>query len=358
MIRLSAFAIVAIVLLRLLTGWHFYNEGIKKLDPDFTSAGFLRTAKGPFAPMFRSMVKGPYGAHVDLAKPVELDTRSDEERTAIDSWLIDYGRRAADTIEAGEPLPNDIDPAVPGSGWIGNITESWNAGIGRLDRLGMSEEAAESIDRLRDAKLGKIVYYVHGIVPEIEDLQHLEWRLAQLREEGGVSPAPYQADLIATKANEIWTTMQPWIASVRYIEEEFIEEAGAIVTTEGISPTRAESALAERSSLGWIDFAVKCVVIGSGICLFLGLGTRVAALLAAGFLLSLIMTQPPWSVGADLTAFFTWSIELVALLVLAGVGAGRWAGIDGLLYGARLRYGDLSPKYEALRKPSARHASA
>jgi uncharacterized membrane protein YphA (DoxX/SURF4 family) len=81
------------------------------------------------------------------------------------------------------------------------------------------------------------------------------------------------------------------------------------------------------------------VVLGAGICTFLGFLTPVAGVLAAGFLLSLIMTQPPWVTGADMTAFFNWSIELAAFLVLATVGAGRWAGIDGVLLGAwrRLR---------------------
>ncbi|MEO0531303.1 MAG: DoxX family protein [Planctomycetota bacterium] len=353
MTRLPVYAIVAVVLLRLLTGWHFFNEGIKKLDPDFTSAGFLRTAKGPFGPMFRSMVKGPYGAHVDLAKPVELGTRPEEERAAIDSWLVDYGRRSAAVAKDGGPYPTDIDPAVPGSNWVANIASSWDEGIGRLGRLGMSETAAEKISALRDEKLGDTVHYLHGVVPEIEDLQHLEWRLSKLRDEVSGSPAPFQADLIANKANEIWVTMQPWIASVRSIEEGFAEEAAVILADEGISAGRTESALAERSMLDWIDFAVKVVVLGSGICLFLGAATPIAAILAAGFLFSLILMYPPWVAGTEMKDFFTWSIECAALLVLAGVGAGRWAGIDGMFYVARRRIGDLSPAYQTPEQPAA-----
>ncbi len=347
MTRLPAYAIAAIVLLRLLTGWHFYNEGVKKLDGSFSSAGFLRTAKGPFAPLFRSMVKGPYGAHVDLARPVEIGTRPEEQQAAIDSWTIDYGKRARQAIKDGNPLPNDIDSAVPGSEWVGNIASSWDEGLQRLGRLGVDEDLAAELGSIRDAKLGEVVNYLHGVAAEIDDLQHEEWRLHELREESGLgSPAPFQHERIEAKANEVWATMQPWIASVKVIEDDFVNEVSHAVDEAGISGNRVESALAERSMLGWIDFLVTCVVLGSGICVFLGLFTRVAALLAAGFLLSLIMTQPPWVVGADLNAFFNWSIELAAFLVLAAIGAGQWAGLDGLFLRLRNRFGDLSPKYQ------------
>ena len=43
---------MAIVILRLMIGLHFFNEGAAKLDGGFSSAGFLSNAKGPFAPVF------------------------------------------------------------------------------------------------------------------------------------------------------------------------------------------------------------------------------------------------------------------------------------------------------------------
>jgi uncharacterized membrane protein YphA (DoxX/SURF4 family) len=347
MTRISTIAIAAIVLLRLLCGWHFFNEGVKKLDPSFTSAGFLRTAKGPLAPMFRAMIPGPYGAHIDLARPIEFGSRTPETQAAIDKWLVDYGKRAADAAKAGQPLPHDIDPAVPGSGWVLNIAKGWDEGIERLAKAKIAEETLEKIRQLHDEKLGEVVYYVYGLYPNIDDLQHEEWRLAQLRQSsgqsGGKSPAPFLQTQIDAKDNENWKTMQPWIATVRQIEDKFIEEAQAIAADTAadakIEPSSVANALAEKSSLKLIDGAVTCVVLGAGVCVFLGFLTPIAALLAAGFLLSLIMTQPPWVTGADMTAFFNWSIELAAFLVLAAVGAGRWAGIDGLLLGGwrRLR---------------------
>ena len=46
----------ALVIVRVLIGWHFLNEGLVKLvDPNWSAASFLRTAKGPFAYIFKSM---------------------------------------------------------------------------------------------------------------------------------------------------------------------------------------------------------------------------------------------------------------------------------------------------------------
>ncbi|CAN0373105.1 unnamed protein product, partial [Ectocarpus sp. 4 AP-2014] len=148
---------------------------------------------------------------------------------------------------------------------------------------------------------------------------------------------PFQRNLVADQEGVVWSTMQPWVRSVQVIEEGFIKQAGEIAAEAGVSPGRTASSLQERGMLGWVDFLVTIVVLGSGICVFLGLGTRIAAVLAAGFLVSLILTQPPGSYGSDLAAFFNWAIECVAFLVLAAVGAGQWAGLDGLMYQSRLR---------------------
>jgi hypothetical protein len=48
------------------------------------------------------------------------------------------------------------------------------------------------------------------------------------------------------------------------------------------------------------------------------------------FLLWVLISQPPWLPDAVPTMFQT--IEFVALLVLAGTGAGRWAGLDYFTY--------------------------
>ena len=55
-------AFVALMLLRVAVGFHFFTEGTVKLrSGDFTAEYFLRSAKGPIAPMFQSMLSDEDG---------------------------------------------------------------------------------------------------------------------------------------------------------------------------------------------------------------------------------------------------------------------------------------------------------
>ena len=53
--QIGFLAACAIVALRLGIGLHFFSEGVAKLGTSF-SAGFMGSAKGPFAPTFKNMV--------------------------------------------------------------------------------------------------------------------------------------------------------------------------------------------------------------------------------------------------------------------------------------------------------------
>ena len=47
---------IAVVVLRVLIGWHFLYEGVSKLTgPGFSASGFLLQSRGMFAPLFRGL---------------------------------------------------------------------------------------------------------------------------------------------------------------------------------------------------------------------------------------------------------------------------------------------------------------
>ena len=51
---------IALTVLRVLIGWHFFYEGLSKLTaPSFTAAGYLKQAKGPLAGAFHSLAARP-----------------------------------------------------------------------------------------------------------------------------------------------------------------------------------------------------------------------------------------------------------------------------------------------------------
>lgn len=58
--KFSRAPMVALTVLRVVVGWHFLYEGIAKLtSPTWSSAGYLRQARGPFADLFKWLASQP-----------------------------------------------------------------------------------------------------------------------------------------------------------------------------------------------------------------------------------------------------------------------------------------------------------
>lgn len=337
MAKRSFLLILLLVCLRLATGWHFFNEGYKKLDSDFTSAYFLRASQGPLAPLMKSYVNGPYEGYAKLAAPRELDSLDPKVQSEVSSWHAAYNSKAAKAIKAGEPLPgiDDVPEEASYAPWFENIKEGWQASHDRLAELPMAnEENLAEAQVLIDDKLKEVLYYLVGEEAAIADARHEAWRLEKMqRKEEADDAAPFYADRLADKENDLYGSVQPWTRSVASYEETLFNEIDAVVAGEDESRStanRIEGALAERSWLNRIDSLVTWTVLLSGVGLFLGLFTRVAAIAAAGFLFSVILSQPPWVAASDTTYFFYQLVEVVSLLIIAAVGAGQWAGLDAL----------------------------
>ena len=57
---LSRGAAFAIVVMRVVIGWHFLYEGLAKLQaPAFSAAGYLQQSRGPFASFFKALAADP-----------------------------------------------------------------------------------------------------------------------------------------------------------------------------------------------------------------------------------------------------------------------------------------------------------
>jgi len=88
-----------------------------------------------------------------------------------------------------------------------------------------------------------------------------------------------------------------------------------------------------------LDLVTICVITGAGAMLLIGLFTRLACVLAAGFLLLTFLSAPPFpwlplppATEGNPIYVNKNLIEFMALLALAGTASGRWLGIDGLLH--------------------------
>jgi uncharacterized membrane protein YphA (DoxX/SURF4 family) len=93
-----------------------------------------------------------------------------------------------------------------------------------------------------------------------------------------------------------------------------------------------------RSDL--MDFAVTWSLTAIGFCMIVGFCNRLACLGGAGFLVAVLLTQPPWPqiyppapavVGHALIVDKNF-VEMMAMLALACLPVGRWGGLDAFLY--------------------------
>lgn len=267
-----------IIALRLVIGFHFYKEGSKKIiSGNFSSAGFLRNAKGPYAENFRALIN-------------DIDGK---ERLNIDNvkarWAL-YNQQAGATL--------------------------------RLDENGIKK--AETLLAAYSARLE--IFFAENQEEMDEYFDEVE-RWNNKRENKANLELASQADLIFAKDKELFGKLNGWTAQLSKTEAHFIEDLNGLRSTEN-PPSRFTVSNPNTSR---IDVIVTYVVLGAGICLLLGFATRLASLTAAGFLLQVMASQWPGAYGAD--PVYNQSVEVIALLFLAAVGAGKYAGLDYIIYG-------------------------
>jgi uncharacterized membrane protein YphA (DoxX/SURF4 family) len=288
--RLGSLAIVAIVALRLAIGWHFFQEGaVKLVTGEFKSEGFMRVAKGPFAPVFKAMIWDGDG-RARLNKEATLEAWNQYRQQVADHYGFDeqQAEAAAKKLEYREQ---------------------------QLETL-FAEEAVE-IDK-----------YLRGL--ERRD----NYRQDPMRV--GVTSLRGQIDKIE---GDMYKAVQPWLKSIDLMWAGLERDLNSIATPE--QARRGQLSLtrpARRPPLDtvFIDQVIPTFDLVVGALLILGLFTRLSALAGAGFLAMIIATQWPGAAGA-VPAHYQM-VEMAGMLVLAAVGAGQFAGLDFLIHSLRVRW--------------------
>lgn len=290
---------IAVVALRLLIGWHFYQEGVTKIhDPGWTAVGFLAGAKGPLTPYFEMMV-----------------------------WDID-GRARLNFARTSSGRPGlKLD----------NTIQVWRQYLARVEShygfdANQKKEAAACLARWE----GRLRWYFDQNRDEmIQYFQGLD-RRDRMREEAarqGVESLRYQADQVVS---ELKQARAPWLADVAKLWSGYDAELIAIATDDQKSKKgdlRLEKPGRQLLDSNTIDPIIPYFDAVVGALLILGLFTRLASLAGAAFLFSICLTQWPGAPGA--LPIYYQAIEMVAMLVLAAVGAGQFAGLDFVIGNAR-----------------------
>ncbi len=199
----------------------------------------------------------------------------------------------------------------------------------------MTDAQKQQAEKALGTRLNELADYVAGEEEVIAEYRHELWRLANWRQSSEAGAVPFYGQRIATKAGETTSKATSWRDQVRALDEQLHGDLSAVLTPEQLGQPATVTAMGEaladanQSRLDLVNTVTTAVTIGVGACLIFGFFTRLAAIAGALFLFGVIASQPFWISGTAPT--INQCVELAALLVLAGTGAGRWAGMDGCL---------------------------
>jgi uncharacterized membrane protein YphA (DoxX/SURF4 family) len=273
-----------LVLLRVTIGWHFYSEGVDKYSAgNWDAKPFFANARGPVAGAFRELVWDWDGKlRLDLDKTMKHFAVF-RERVGKHYGFDDKQKRTAQA---------NYSKAIEQVEWV------------------LESNAAD----LEEYELGR---------QRIETLEN------DFRRDGVESLAGQRTAIRA----EWLQKAAPSLKQIDAIWKSYEGSQNAIATAEQADRHEPIALGVPRNKLmdtSVINKVVPYFDMAIGICLLLGLFTPVAALAAAGFLGSVFLSQFPPTTGPGSTQYQL--IEGMACLVLAGTGAGRFAGIDFLLH--------------------------
>lgn len=277
-----------LVILRVTIGWHFYTEGVEKRQSGtWTATPFFANASGPFEGEFQKLVWDWDGTY-RLNKPWFMKTFAVFREQAKQHFGFDD--KQADQAQA------NYAKAIEQYDWVVSENaaelEEYVLGRERISRMNTSGGEKE----LRDG--------VSSLGGQRDSIRR-EWQAK-------AAPAFKQIDAI-------WTNYEE---DQNRIATDVQRQAHGFLNFVKPRTNRIDTSVIDRI-IPLFDLIV-------GLCLLFGLFTPVAALAAAGFLGSVFLSQLPPSSGPGSTYYQL--IESMACLVLAGTGAGRFAGIDYFLH--------------------------
>ncbi|WP_442481437.1 DoxX family protein [Aeoliella sp. SH292] len=346
--RITAAAAITIVALRLIIGWHFFTAGVEKFEPGWSSASYLRLANGPLEGFYKSMAPLPHewDKLVLVQLPAKID-HAEEWRYIGKDGLQETPYKAAkdDKMPDGSKAVTDTEGHIPFptdayGPWASRIATDWTATTNEFKKIdGLTEEQIAAADKLLEKQLVRLSQFFELHRGVIDEYHHEIARLEEMLNDDARGELPYLDERITKKRAEVAATPRPWAADIQAEEDVFYNQLRGLVKDEQLTSAMVGEQLAGTfnppTRLQTVDKLATGVTLGVGICLILGLFTRLASVIGAGFLLSIMSMQPPWAEGVLATVKLLTAyqgIEFFALLLLAAIGAGTWAGLDGVFF--------------------------
>ena len=335
-VKIGTCAVVMIVVLRIAIGWHFFYEGLHKFNPrhEFSAKGFLGVAKGPAAPLFYEFLPDIDG----LARlKIEVVTwKDDKGKESKYKTFIEYE-----------------------NAW----NKYWDRYYGNVNKYHFeNEKDKESLLKEANAIFNRYLDSLHKGAADMEgDINAYRDSLARFQEMKRNSPNDasfeqkrrWDAMMGYRQEAERWvktlTEMSKSLESdlMRLVEPSRAGETGNIVVRPELAmiPNTFVPEAISRKNLGvkqmtLLDLGVTYALTAIGLCMMLGFCNRLACLGGAGFLFSVFLTTWPvpgvYPLIPDVVGHFMFVskdiVEMIAMIFLATIPAGRWGGLDFFLY--------------------------
>jgi len=369
---------LALFLLRFVIGFHFFSEGTTKIrSGNFDASYFLLAAKGPLASHYHQLVDDHDGSirlcrypHDDRHLPGKSDGYAseyapksallpDRSQINVDTRLtFDYWRHflneANEKYQFGsEDVTRELEQKcallaqqIREAEQISNDNENTESDLIAMrlqyesllaDVKGMRTQRKDA-NAIIDRYESNLSDYLAANGEEIIAYFRGEDRLDGFAQDGpnrkstafGVESLYKQVGSIQserTKKAAGWMTdvENLWEGYEREINElanDVQKKDGEVRLYRPYDPPNSKLSLINQY-LPWFDVVIGCL-------LMVGLFSRIASLLGAGFLASVIASQPPWILDAQ--PVFYQAIEMFGLLVIFATAAGRFAGIDFFIH--------------------------
>jgi uncharacterized membrane protein YphA (DoxX/SURF4 family) len=345
--RINVFGKFFLVMLRLTIGWHCLVEGMEKLhNPGWSSEPYLREATGPLGPKFREMAGDrvlDQLAADDKKLPPDLD--ADWQRY-FDAFVVNYKLDDAQKTKAAEALEKAKQATVE---WLAKphpvpmssivepkVTEEYDV----KKRIKDYKEARAKADELEAELMTR--YY-----------DAAEQAEAYLKDKGDRPGERFRHEKVwQGKVWAEWLAFKKLAADERAslkkdIDGQTAAMKGALAKASALTDDQKKMSPVDepiRRPIDWSnelsrsDAIVSYGLVVVGGCLILGFFTPVACIAGAVFLAMFYLAMPafPWlpeSPRAEGHYLYVNKniIEMFALLALACLPTGRWAGLDALL---------------------------
>lgn len=259
----------------------------------------MEQAKGPFAPMYYMMVH-------------DIDGR---ERLAVAE------------NKAGKKY-------IPGAYWNNAWTAQCDQAIQEyhLDKA-QAKQAKKLLGQYQKSLRGYLDENREDILGYLNSLDRFE----QMKDEGG-NNAPYYKKRVWDTRQQLRGELKGWTTELDAMGDEY--RAGLYDMLSNEQKVTYEPLDEGLTQEGFFNFVMTVALTLIGLGLMIGCCTRLANLAGAVFLLNVLLTQPPWPLiyppmppvtGHSLIVDKNF-VEMIAMLALACIPVGRWAGLDYFLH--------------------------